>query len=162
MNPSLPDLCDDYGDALQVLEPAFTEFGANERFCGEVVTLKCYEDNTLLREILGEDGTGRVLVVDGGGSTRCALLGDRLAALAVANGWQGVVINGCVRDVEQLAEMALGIRALHAHPVRSGKRGDGRRDAPLHFAGASFDTGHFLYADRNGMAIAENQLPARF
>lgn len=159
---SVPDLCDQHGDALIVLEPVFLDFGGRERFSGPVTTVKCFEDNSEVKTALREAGNGRVLVVDGGGSRRCALLGDRLADLAADNGWSGVVVNGCVRDVELTRDIALGIRALAAHPVRSEKRGEGQRDVPVWFAGVHIHPGHYLYADANGMVLAEDDLGGEF
>ena len=155
---STPDICDDFLADLQVLEPLFSEYGDSEQFSGEVVTIKCFEDNTLLKQTLGTDGTGKVMVVDGGGSLRRALLGDMLAAMAVDNGWQGVVINGCVRDVEILKTIRLGVRALNCHPVRSDKRNEGQLNVPLAFAGADIKPGQYLYADENGIVVANSKL----
>jgi len=159
---SIPDICDRYGEELQVLEPLFRDFGGRARFSGQVVTLKCFEDNSVVKETLAGDGRGKVLVVDGGGSLRCALLGDVLAGMARDNGWQGVVIYGCVRDVELLGGIELGIRALNVHPLRSNKQGHGQLDAPLRFAGASLATGQHLYADENGIVVAESDLGVDF
>lgn len=162
MSHSVPDLCDDFSDELDVLEPIFTDFGGRERFAGEVVTVKCFEDNTLVKAALGEPGEGRVLVVDGGGSLRCALLGDMLAAMGRDNGWSGVVVNGAVRDVEITRTIDLGVRALAAHPIRSEKRGEGQRDVSVWFAGNYIHSGHFLYADANGIVIAPRDLGINF
>ena len=158
MTRSLPDICDRYPDEISVFEPVFRDFGGKHRFCGEVVTIKCFEDNSLVAEIVREPGHGRIIVVDGGGSLRRALLGDLLAAAAVANGWQGLVVNGCVRDVEILATLDLGVKALAAGPVRTDKRGEGQRDVPLRFAGALLEPGHYLYADANGVIVAKRKL----
>lgn len=155
---STPDICDDFLADLQVLEPLFSEYGDSEQFSGEVVTIKCFEDNTLLKKTLGTDGSGKVMVVDGGGSLRRALLGDMLAAMAVDNGWQGVVVNGCVRDVEILKTIRLGVRALNCHPVRSDKRNEGQLNVPLAFAGADIKPGQYLYADENGIVVANSKL----
>jgi regulator of ribonuclease activity A len=155
---SIPDLCDDFINELQVLEPLFSEYGDKEKFCGEIVTIKCFEDNSLVKKTLGTDGTGKVMVVDGGGSLRRALLGDMLAAMAVNNGWQGLVINGCVRDVEILKTIKLGVRALNCHPVRSEKRNEGQLNAPVAFAGANIEPGQYLYADENGIVVAKMKL----
>ena len=157
---STPDICDEFPAELQVLEPLFSEYGDSEQFSGEVVTIKCFEDNTLLKQTLGTDGSGKVMVVDGGGSLRRALLGDILAAMAADNGWQGVVINGCVRDVEILKTIRLGVRALNSHPVRSDKRNEGQLNVPLAFAGANIKPGQYLYADENGILVANSKLEA--
>ena len=151
------DLCDAHED-LQLVAPLFRDFGGRRAFHGPVTTLSCFEDNSLVREALGEPGAGRVLVVDGGGSTRCALLGDRLGALAVANGWAGLVIHGCVRDVAELERLDLGVRALASVPRKSLKRGAGTRDVGLSFAGAEFAPGMFLYADADGIVVASRAL----
>ena len=158
MNFSVPDICDDHQSELQVLEPVFTAYGGRHKFHGEIVTLKCFEDNSLVKETLRGDGTGKVLVVDGGGSLRCALLGDMLAAMAAENGWQGVLVNGCVRDVEILKTIDIGISALNCHPVRSHKRNEGQLDVHLRFADVIIEPGCYLYADENGIIVADKEL----
>lgn len=158
MSYSIPDICDEFSDRLQILEPVFTDFGGKHKFSGEVVTVKCFEDNSLVKSTLGSKGRGKVLVVDGGGSLRCALLGDMLAAMAVDNGWQGVLINGCVRDVEILKGMDLGVRALNCHPLKSQKRNEGQLNVLLRFAGVGFEPGQYLYADENGIVVASENL----
>jgi regulator of ribonuclease activity A len=162
MNLSLPDICDQFIDEILVFDPVFRDFGARRKFSGEIVTIRCFEDNSLVGEAVRTPGHGRVIVVDGGGSLRRALLGDLLAAAAAENGWQGLVINGAVRDVEILETIDLGIKALAACPVKTDKRGEGQRDVPLRFAGAQLEPGQFLYADANGIAVARNRLNADF
>lgn len=162
MAHSLPDICDQYIDDISVFDPVFRDFGSKRRFCGEIVTIKCFEDNSLLAETVRQPGQGRVIVVDGGGSLRRALLGDLLAAAAVENGWEGLVVHGCVRDVEILATLDLGVKALAPCPVRTDKRGDGQRDVPLRFAGAQMEPGHYLYADANGVIVAKQKLAIDF
>jgi len=162
MTYSVPDLCDAYPDRIHVLEPLFSNFGGRQRFCGEVVTIKCFEDNSLVRDLVKTPGDGRVIVVDGGGSLRHALLGDLLAASAVENGWSGLVINGCVRDVEILTKLDLGIRALNCHPLKTEKRGEGQRNVPVSFAGVQIRPGFFLYADANGIVVAPERLDVVF
>ena len=162
MTRSLPDLCDEFPGDLLVAEPLFRDFGARRRFSGEIVTVKCYEDNSKVRDTLAARGAGKVLVVDGGGSLRCALLGDMLAAMAVENGWRGILINGCVRDVEILKTIDLGVRALNCNPLKSGKRNRGQVGTPVNFAGVTFQTGQHLYADENGIAVAARSLAAEF
>jgi len=159
---SVPDICDDYFDEVRVFDPWFSDFGAKEKFCGSVVTVKCFEDNSLVRDLVNTEGLGRVIVVDGGGSMRRALLGDLLAAKAAKNGWNGLLINGCVRDVEILQDIDLGIKALNCHPVKTDKRGEGQRDVPLEFAGVQVMPGQFLYADANGVIVAEQDLGLDF
>jgi len=158
MSYSIPDICDQFPDRLHVLEPVFTEFGGKHEFSGEIVTIKCFEDNSLVKSSLASEGHGKVLVVDGGGSLRCALLGDMLGAMAVQNGWQGVLVNGCVRDVEILKNMDLGVRALNCHPLKSHKRNEGQLNVMLRFAGVGFEPGHYLYADENGIVVASEKL----
>jgi len=158
MSFSTPDICDEFAGRIQVLEPLFRDFGGQRKFHGEIVTVKCYEDNSVVKSTLATEGHGKVLVVDGGASLRCALLGDLLGAMAIENGWQGVLVNGCVRDVEILADMELGVRALACHPVKSEKRGEGELDVIVRFAGVSFEPGHYLYADENGTVVASEKL----
>lgn len=147
----LPDLCDAHGDAVNVLDPVFVSFGGIESFGGPVVTVKCFEDNSLVAEQLSRQGGGRVLVVDGGGSMRCALLGDNLARKGADNGWAGVLVYGCVRDVQVLSETPIGVQALAPHPRRSVKKGIGELNVPVTFAGVTIRPGEFVYADRNGV-----------
>ena len=158
MKFTVPDICDDFLHSVQILEPLFTAFGACRKYYGEIVTIKCFEDNSVVKQTLGYDGHGKVLVVDGGGSLRCALLGDLLGAMAAENGWRGVLINGCVRDVEILKTIDLGISALNCHPLKSNKRNEGQLNIPVSFAGVDFLPGQFLYADENGMVVAEKEL----
>jgi regulator of ribonuclease activity A len=153
------DLCDRFDDRLQVCDPLLRPYGGRGSFHGSVVTVACFEDNSLVREALGEDGHGRVLVVDGGGSLRCAMLGDQLAALAVQNGWAGVVLNACIRDSVEIGGMALGVMALATHPRKSVKRGHGHRDQRVRFAGVYFDPGSQLYCDADGIVLAAEPLP---
>ena len=158
MTYSVPDICDDFIDEISVLEPLFTDFGGKVKFSGEIATIKCFEDNSLVRDMVKSPGQGRVLVVDGGGSLRHALLGDLLAAAAAENGWQGLLINGCVRDVEILETIDLGVKALNSHPVKTDKRGEGQRDINVSFAGATIRPGHYFYADANGIVVAARNL----
>ena len=162
MSASVPDICDTFLNDITVLDAAFYDFGGRERFSGEIVTIKCFEDNSLVGEAVRQPGQGRVLVVDGGGSMRRALLGDLLAAAAAENGWQGLLLNGCVRDVEILRTIELGIKALAACPVKTDKRGEGQSDVPLRFAGALMEPGQYLYADLNGVVIAREKLDIDF
>ncbi len=156
-----PDICDAHPE-VRALDALLVNVGGLAAFCGPVRTVKCFEDNSRVKEALGEPGEGAVLVVDGGGSLRCALLGDRLAEMAIDNGWSGVVIHGCVRDVDALAELELGVQALAAHPRRSEKQGEGQRDIVVNFAGVSIAPGQWLYADNNGILIAEHRLSLEY
>jgi regulator of ribonuclease activity A len=162
MSYSVPDICDEFYDEIRVLDPVFNDYGARRRFSGPVVTVKCFEDNSLVRDLVRSEGRGRVLVVDGGGSTRRALLGDQLAASAAENGWNGLLIYGCVRDVEILETIDLGIKALNSIPVKTNKRGEGQLDLPVHFAGAQIVPGEYLYADPNGVIVAVRDLGVDF
>ena len=152
------DLCDDYADELQVCETVFESYGANASFSGPVSTIRCFEDNSRVKEAVEGAGDGRVLVVDGGGSRRRALLGDKLGAAAVRNGWAGVIINGCVRDSRELDTMSLGIRALGAMPLRSEKRGEGESDVVVRFGGVTFHPGDHVYVDEDGVVVARTPL----
>jgi regulator of ribonuclease activity A len=152
------DLYDANEGKVAVLQPMLKSYGGKARFAGQIVTLKLYEDNTLVREVLGEAGAGKVLVVDGGGSLRCALLGDQIAELAVKNQWEGVVIYGCIRDSVAIAAMPLGVRALDTNPKKSVKRNEGTRDLVLNFGGVDFTPGHWLYADEDGVLVSPTAL----
>ena len=154
----LPDLCDDFPDLVRVIEPMFGNFGGVEAFGGEIVTIKCHEDNSLVAELVAEPGDGKVLVVDGGGSMRCGLLGDNLAKKAVDNGWQGIVVYGCIRDVDIIGEMPIGVQALATHPMKSVKRGVGLRGETLSIGGVQVIPGEYLYADNNGVLVASKAL----
>ena len=154
------DLYDAHGDDLQVALPLFRDFGGRTDFHGPVVTLKVHEDNSLVREVLGEAGEGRVLVVDGGGSLRCALLGDNLARMAAANGWSGLVIHGCIRDSVEIAKLPVGVKALATNPTRSLKRGEGQRDVVVRFADVSFVPDCYIYADADGIVVSLEALAA--
>jgi len=158
MDIILPDLCDTHGDRVTVLAPLFRNFGARRAFGGPISTIKCFEDNSLVAEAVEEPGAGRVLVVDGGASDRCALLGDNLARKAANNGWAGIVVYGAVRDVQDFPEIDLGIQALFAHPRKSVKRGLGDRDVAVSFAGVTLVPGAYLYADDNGIITASTAL----
>ena len=154
----LPDLCDQYGDSLRVLSPMLKNFGGNNCFHGKISTIKCHEDNSFVADAVREEGDGSVLVVDGGGSLRCALLGDNLAAIAASNSWAGIIVFGCVRDVVALKDISLGIQAIAPHPMKSVKRQVGLRDVEVSFGGVSFIPGQYVYADDNGVIVSEDEL----
>lgn len=153
MNQATTDISDELGDAARVAMPGFRDFGGRTIFSGPIATVRCNEDNSMVRQALEEPGNGRVLVVDGGGSMSCALLGDMLGALAMKEGWAGIVVNGCVRDSAELANIDIGIKALATHPRKSVKRGQGERDVPVQFAGIEIRPGDHLYADRDGIVV---------
>lgn len=153
-----PDLCDANPEDVRVLAPILKNFGAKKQFCGEIVTVKCFEDNTFIKEHMANDGTGKVMVVDGGGSLRCALLGDLIAANGVKNNWEGIVIYGCVRDVDALATINLGVQALASIPIKSNRQGRGDLNIDVTFGGITFKAGEYVYADNNGVIISRNPL----
>ena len=152
-DPATADLYDEYEEALDSCDLQFRQFGARSRFSGPAVTVRCHEDNALLKSVLSEPGEGRVLVVDGGGSLHRALMGDVIAGLAVANGWAGVVIHGAVRDVAVLRTLDLGIKALGSNPRKSTKTGAGERDLPVTFGGATFTSGLVVHSDDDGIVV---------
>ena len=154
----LPDLCDEYPDLVRVVTPMFRNFGGCQTFGGEIVTIKCHEDNSLVARHVEDNGEGQVLVVDGGGSMRCALLGDNLAEKAAANHWAGIIIYGCVRDVDAIAQIKLGVQALASNPLRSVKRDVGLYQEVVTFGGVEFIPGQYIYADNNGIAVSEAPL----
>ena len=162
MSFKTPDLCDQFevelGKTVRVVAPMFQRYGGRAAFCGEIVTLKIFEDNTLVREIFGEDGKGKVLVIDGGGSLRCALVGDQLAILAQKNGWEGVVVYGCIRDSGDIAGIDIGVRALNTHPQKTVKKGIGDRNLAVTFGGVTFNPGESLYADEDGIVVGSKPL----
>ena len=158
------DLCDahklDDSGLFRVLPPVFRDFGAVRRFAGPVATVKCHEDNTLVKAAVDSPGEGRVLVVDGGGSLRRALLGGNLGAAAARNGWAGVVIDGCVRDVAELAACEVGIRALAPMPWPTEKRQEGQSNVAVQVQGVWVRPGDWLYADEDGIVVSATRLHA--
>ncbi len=152
-----PDLCDTY-PLVRVLTPMFKNFGGRKSFGGQVVTVKCFEDNSRVKELLATEGKGKVLVVDGGGSLRCALLGDMIGESAVKYGWEGVIIYGCVRDVDALAQLDLGVQALAAMPLKSVRKGVGEVGLSLSFGGVIIENGEYIYADNNGVIVSAEAL----
>jgi regulator of ribonuclease activity A len=152
------DLCDAFPSVVQLAEPLFRSYGGLSRFSGAIEPISLFEDNTLVQQALETPGHGRVLVVDGGGSLRCALLGGRLATLAQVNEWAGVIIHGCVRDSVEISQVQVGILALNTSPRRSEKKGRGERGRPVTFAGVSFSPGHFVYVDPDGLLTSNRNL----
>ncbi|HYD69270.1 ribonuclease E activity regulator RraA [Azospirillum sp.] len=155
MFESTCDLYDRFEATARVADPVFRDFGKRHRFSGEVVTVKCFEDNSRVKELLGKPGKGKVLVVDGGGSLRAALMGDLIAKSAVDNGWEGVVIHGCVRDAEVLAGLDLGIKALAAIPRKTVRNGEGQTGLPVTVAGIRVNPGDLLFADADGVLVLD-------
>ena len=158
------DLCDAHkGDttgAFRVLAPVFHSFGGVVAFAGPITTVKCHEDNTMVKAAVESPGEGRVLVVDGGGSLRRALVGGNLAAAAARNGWAGVVVDGCVRDVAELQSAAVGLRALALIPLPTERRGEGQRDVVVQIQGVAVRPGDWLYADADGIVVSSQPLHA--
>ena len=150
---STPDLSDEFDD-VRALELPFINYGGVNQFAGEIVTIKCHEDNSLVKQAVGESGEGRIIVVDGGGSLRRALLGDMLAESAANNGWSGLIIYGAIRDVDEISATLLGVQALGHCPLKTEKRGVGQRDVPLAFGGTTISPGEYAYADNNGIIIS--------
>ena len=154
----LPDLCDCYPEQVRVLHPLFNSYGRRQIFFGEILTVKCFEDNSMVKQLVTQPGTGRVMVVDGGGSLRKALLGDLLAQAAASNGGAGLIINGAIRDVGTIATIDIGVQALNTHPLKTEKLGAGDIGVDLEFAGQLIKSGQFAYADRNGIVITDSAL----
>lgn len=157
------DLCDDHPQLLEdgrlaVLPPRFQHLGRRVKFSGRVTTLKVFEDNTLVRATLEAPGNGNVLVIDGGASMRCALVGGQLALLAQDNGWAGIVVDGCVRDSDEINACEIGVRALGVHPQKSAKKGAGERNARVLIGGVPVHPGDWIYADADGVLVAQQKL----
>lgn len=157
------DLCDDHPQLLDdgrlaVLPPMYKHYGRHTRFCGRVTTLKVFEDNALVRSTLEAPGNGNVLVIDGGASLRRALVGGQLALLAQDNGWAGIVVDGCVRDSDEINACEIGVRALGSHPQKSAKKGVGERNVRVAIGGVFVNPGDWVYADADGVLIAQQKL----
>ena len=161
-SPATADLCDKYVASpcrLFVVEPGlFQDYGGKTSFSGQIETIRCFESNPLVRKTLAEPGNARVLVVDGGGSARCAILGDMLATMAQENNWAGLIINGCIRDSAVIRTISVGVKALSTHPVKSIKTHMGERSVPVAFGGIEFVPGHWVYADSDGIVVNETEL----
>ncbi|MFV0574632.1 MAG: ribonuclease E activity regulator RraA [Vibrio sp.] len=155
-------LCDIYQDQVDVVEPMFSNFGGLTSFAGQLTTVKCFEDNGIIRNVLQEDGTDRVLLIDGGGSLRRALIDAEIAALAEENNWEGLVVYGCVREVDVLDEMEIGIQAIASIPVGAVQNGIGEIDVPVNFGGVTFLPEDYLYADSTGIIISQEPLDVEF
>jgi regulator of ribonuclease activity A len=158
MDVATADLIDQHGDALESCDLQLRQFGGRPRFSGRIRTVRCHQDNVLIRQVLSEPGDGQVLVVDGGGSLHTSLVGDVVAGLAQGNGWTGLVVNGAVRDVVALAGLDIGVKALGSNPRKSAKEGVGEVDVPVAFGGARFEPGAHLYSDEDGIVVASTAL----
>ena len=153
------DLCDNHPDKVRVAEPTgFKNFGAKKNFFGKIHTVKCFENNPLVRIALEQAGDGKVLVVDGGGSMRCALLGDMLGEIAVKNKWNGIIVNACIRDSAALSKLNLGVKALDVNPLKSGKKNEGQENVSVRFAEVDFIPGEFIYCDEDGIIVSKEEL----
>lgn len=161
MNFLTASLADTFADEVETADPLLQQFGGVATFWGTIVTLDAYEDNGLLHDALQAPGQGKVLVVDGGGSLQRALVGKDLAQMACENGWQGIIVYGCVRHVVQLAQIPIGISALAATPLGARRRGRGSTQKPIHFCGITFRDGQYVYADADGILIATRDLLAQ-
>ncbi|MCD9552292.1 putative 4-hydroxy-4-methyl-2-oxoglutarate aldolase [Photobacterium carnosum] len=158
MKDLLPDLCDYYAQDIRLLPLTLHDYGCNSPFWGQIVTLRCFEDNSLVRDLLSIDGSGKVLFIDGHGSCRRALFGDQLALLAIKNNWQGIIVHGAIRDVEILAQLPLGIKALAACPIKTDKRQMGENNVVLNIADTPIYPNDYIYADLNGIILASKAL----
>ncbi len=156
--PPTADLCDEHGDDVRVIPVAFRHYGAVTDFAGPASTLAVFEDNSLVRSALEEPGAGRVLVIDGGMSMRCALVGGNLGRLAEDNGWAGIVVAGAIRDTVEINQQAIGVRAVGTCPRKSVKRNVGRRDEPVEIAGTGIEAGDWVYADLDGVVVSDRRL----
>jgi len=147
------DLSDELGSDVQVIEPPWLDYGGKLAFSGPAATVRCHDDNSKVREMLESAGDGRVLVVNGGGSVHCALLGDMLGELAVRNGWAGVIVHGCIRDSQAIGKLSLGVKARATHPRKSVKAGQGETQVILAFGGVTIAPGDMIYADADGILV---------
>ena len=152
------DLYDQHEGKVQVALPLFRDYGGRKVFGGQVATVRVFEDNSLVRAALSEQGQGKVLVIDGGESLRCALVGDLLAQLGKDKGWEGIIVSGCIRDSSAIAGIDIGIKALGTSPRKSVKKGAGDRDVPITFAGVTFNPGDYVYADTDGILVSTNKI----
>ncbi|MCH2055483.1 MAG: ribonuclease E activity regulator RraA [Thalassotalea sp.] len=158
MEYNTSELCNIYADLIDVLEPIFSNYGGRNSFGGQIVTVKCFETNGTVRELLAEDGEGKILVIDGGGSTRRALIDIDVAELAAENNWEGIICFGSVRDVDQIEELDIGIQALVSIPVGASTAATGERDAAINFAGVTFLPDDHIYADNTGIILSPDPL----
>jgi regulator of ribonuclease activity A len=153
------DLCDNYPDKVKAAAPVgFRDFGGKKIFSGKIHTVKCFENNPFVKNALEQNGEGKVLVVDGGGSVKCALFGDMLAELAIKNKWHGIIVNGCIRDSAALANLDIGVKALNVIPLKSGKKNEGQENVSVHFAGIDFNPAEYIYCDEDGIIVSTIEL----
>ena len=155
---STPDLSDQFDQEVDIVEPLFRHYGGLKQAYGQITTVACFEDYSLVAEQVKSPGKGHVLIVDGRGSLRCSLLGDQLATSAIDNGWSGILINGCLRDVEIITPMPIVVMALASIPRKTVKAGKGSLNVPVNFAGTTFNPGHYLFVDETGILVSERNL----
>ena len=158
MSWATTDLYDDYEGKVQTCSVQFRDFGGRKKFCGAIRTVRCFRDNQLFRALLDEPGDGAVVVIDGGGSTESALMGDLIAAKGAKNGWSGVVILGAIRDSAEIARIDFGTKALGVNPAKSSKEGKGAIDEPVEFGGVVFTPGEWIYCDEDGILVSPTML----
>lgn len=152
------DLCDAHVQELKTAKPGlFRDYGGKKDFYGLIRTVKCLEDNSFVRKALEEPGEGKVLVIDGGASYNCALLGDMLGELAIKNKWNGIIVNGCIRDSAELSQLGLGVKALATNPLKSKKENKGEENVKINFAGIDFSPGEFVYCDEDGIVVSADK-----
>lgn len=153
---STADICDENPEKVKAADPSgFRDFGKKKDFYGKIVTVKCFENNPYVKAALEKNGSGKVLVVDGGSSFKCALLGDNLASIAIKNRWNGIIINGCVRDSKRLSQLNIGIKALNTIPLKSGKLIEGQENVSVYFSGIDFNPGEYVYCDEDGIVVSD-------
>ncbi len=156
MKISTCDLCDEYAKDLKVADPiGLKDYGGRKNFYGKIQTIRCFENNPKVREALSQDGYGKVLVVDGGGSLKCALLGDNIGELAISNHWNGIIVFGCIRDSVALSKLDIGIKALNTNPLKSRKENEGEVNVSVDFAGIDFHPDHYVYCDGDGIIVSK-------
>ncbi|WP_182348872.1 ribonuclease E activity regulator RraA [Tomitella gaofuii] len=153
--PATADLVDEIGPEVRSCDTQFTQYGGRARFSGRITTVSCFQDNALLKKVLGEPGDGGVLVIDGDASVHTALVGDVIAGLGMNNGWSGLVVNGAIRDSAIIRTLDIGCKALGTNPRKSGKTGAGRRDVVVRIGGVEFVPGEMLYSDDDGIVVRE-------
>ena len=155
---STSDICDEFPNDIRILSPIFKSYGKRSHFGGQVITVQCFEDNSQIKALSAEQGNSRIVVVDGGGSLNKALMGDLIAAAFIQNGWAGIVINGCVRDVEILNTLPFGIRALNSIPLKTERKGQGSQGDPVVLAGVTINTGDYMVVDDTGIVVSDRPI----
>lgn len=160
MQISTADISDANPERVKAAQLSFLHFGKKKGCFGKIVTLKLFEDNSFVRQALEESGKGKMLVIDAGGSMRCAVLGDQLATLAMKNEWEGVLVFGCIRDSRAINEMNVCIKALGTHPLKTAKRNEGQKGIPVQFGAVTFWPDEYVYADEDGVLVSNENVIA--